>query len=92
MVNTILELADVDAGLNQIASDLLGGIQAGFEECFREAMEAGADFTGRSPEELAELVMLVNQGLRVASRKPVSRRQLRRTVDTSLALLAPQAA
>jgi len=92
MVNTILELADVDPELNDHAAALLRGVQSLFEQCFREALDAGQDFAGRAPEELAELVMLLNEGLRVSSRKPVPRRQLRRTVDNSLALLAPRAA
>jgi hypothetical protein len=36
--------------------------------------------------------MLINQGLRVASRKKTSRRELRRAVDTSLSLLGLAAA
>lgn len=87
MVNTILELADVDLELSQLAADRLSAMEACFETIFAHAMAAGEYSRERSPRELAETVMLINQGLRVASRKRVHRDVLRRNVDNSMALL-----
>lgn len=87
MVNTILELADVDEELSSMASRELAQVQAVFETCFNEAQQADQYPTTLSAVELAAHVMVLNQGLRVASRKRVSRRQLKSQVDTALVLL-----
>ena len=87
MVNTILELADVDAELSQLAASHLASIEAAFSRCFAEAAAAGHYQSDQTPEELAEIVMLVNQGIRVASRKGADRPALRRSIDNSMALL-----
>jgi TetR/AcrR family transcriptional repressor of nem operon len=87
MVNTILELADVDPALSQLADRRLGEIEQSFAHCFGEAQASGQYPTDRTPEELAACVMVINQGLRVASRKRVPRRELRHTADNVLNLL-----
>ena len=92
MVNTILELAEVDPALSQLAADKLGEVENDLAECFREAQSAGDFPAGKKAEDLAACVMVINQGLRVASRKKTSRRELRRAVDTSLSLLGLAAA
>ena len=92
MVNTILELAEVDPALSQLAADKLGEVETDLAECFREAQSAGDFPAGKKAEDLAACVMVINQGLRVASRKKTSRRELRRAVDTSLSLLGLAAA
>ena len=87
MVNTILELADVDDELGDLATTHLKQVEREFEDCFAAAQAAGELPADRSPAQLAGCLMLVNQGLRVASRKRVSRRELAGTLDTALSLL-----
>jgi TetR/AcrR family transcriptional regulator, transcriptional repressor for nem operon len=87
MVNTLLELADVDDDLSDLAARKLGEVQSGFEACIARAVESGQLHTDRAPRELAEFVMLVNQGLRVASRRRTNKRELKRAVDTAMSLL-----
>ena len=93
MVNTILELADVDPALSDLAAEELAQIETLFQTYFEHALEAGEYEQNRSAADLAAHVMLINQGLRVASRKRVPRRELKMRVDTALSLLGlPEAA
>ncbi len=87
MVNTILELSEVDAGLSRLAAKELARVEVAFEECFAQAQAAGRYPTRRSAAALAAHVMVVNQGLRVASRKRTSPRELAAQIDTALSLL-----
>lgn len=87
LVNTVLELADIDQGLNQLASQKLAEMEAAFAECFRAAKTAGKLPVEQDPEQLAQFVMTVNQGLRVASRKNTSKKQLQEILTTTLSLL-----
>lgn len=79
MVNTILELADVDAELNQLAAAKLGEIEAEFANLFRRVSD--------KPEQLAALVMTLNKGIRVSSRAGDSPQQLDTVITSTLALL-----
>ena len=93
MVNTILELADVDPALSDLAAEELARIETLFQTYFEHALDAGEYEQTRSAADLAAHVMLINQGLRVASRKRVPRRELKMRVDTALSLLGlPEAA
>ena len=87
MVNTILELADVDEDLCKLAELELARVEAVFEECFEEAQSRGTYSAERPASELAAHVMLLNQGFRVASRKRASRKELKAQIDTALSLL-----
>jgi len=87
MVNTILELADVDEELSASAARELARVEAVFEDCFERAQQEGQYPAVRTAAELAAHVMVLNQGLRVASRKRASRRHLQNQVDTALSLL-----
>lgn len=87
MVNSVLELADVDAELRQLAEDELDAVERAFECVFTLAMERGSFTSKHSAKELASYVMTINQGLRVQSRKHASPKQLRSIVDTSLKLI-----
>jgi TetR/AcrR family transcriptional repressor of nem operon len=84
MVNTVLEMADVDVGLSELAAAKLAEIEAVFAASFAQAK---ISVGGRSSAEMAEFVMLVNQGLRVASRTQASPQVLRRQVNTALSML-----
>lgn len=87
MVNTILELADVDPELSVLAERKLAGVESVLEDCFEQAQQTGRYTRDRSARELAAHVMVLNQGLRVASRKRVPRSELKRNIDTALSLL-----
>jgi len=87
MVNTVLELADVDQGLSELAARLLGEIEAAFAQCFEAAIECSRLPAGSDPAELARFIMTVNQGLRVASRKNTSKREIAGILDTTLSLM-----
>ena len=81
-VNTVVELAGVDDELAVAASAWLSKLQALFEACLREA--------GYSPARAAEYgayLMVVNEGVRVASRRKLPRRQSLEAIDTALRLL-----
>ncbi len=87
MVNTILELAEVDEDLSALAARELARVEDVFEECFEHAQRVGEFSVERSAADLAGHVMLLNQGLRVASRTRVSRMDLKNHVDVALSLL-----
>jgi TetR/AcrR family transcriptional repressor of nem operon len=92
MVNTILELADVDDELSHRAAASLGRVETEFESCLAEAVAAGELDTRQTPAELAQYLMMVNQGLRVASRKQTPKQVLSAMVDTALVVVNPVAA
>ena len=87
MVNTVLELADVDPELNQLATEKLGAIENAFALAFEQAQQHGELETSYSPKELASLVMTINLGLRVQSRQNQSRQKLKTIIDNSLSML-----
>ena len=87
MVNTLLELADVDPELSVLAERKLARVESVFEDCFDQAQQAGDYTRDRSARDLAAHVMVMNQGLRVASRKRVPRSELKRDIDSALSLL-----
>ena len=87
LVNTVLELAAVEEGLRERATAHLNAIEALFTESFRQAIAAGELNTSRTPEQLASVVMTLNQGLRVESRKHTNRDELKTILDNTLALL-----
>lgn len=81
-VNTVIELAGLDDELAMVASAWLSKLQALFEECLCEA--------GYSPARAAEYgayLMVVNEGVRVASRRKLPRHQSLEAIDTALRLL-----
>ena len=87
LVNTVLELADVDEALSQLAARKLSAIESAFARAFQLAQQNGEMSTTRRPEELASLVMTINLGLRVQSRKKQSRDTLKLIVENSLSML-----
>ncbi|MEH6586016.1 MAG: TetR/AcrR family transcriptional regulator [Halioglobus sp.] len=86
MVNTILELADVDAELKSHAQEKLDEIQDEFQRLLTNAQNTGELKSSRHPEDLAEALMTLNLGIRVQSRKQSNRARLQQSIDTSLAL------
>ncbi len=92
MVNSILELADVDDELSRHARRNLTRIEAEFESCLAEAMARGELNSHQTPAQLAQYLMMVNQGLRVASRKQTPKQEMLAMVDTALSVIGQAAA
>jgi TetR/AcrR family transcriptional regulator, transcriptional repressor for nem operon len=87
MVNTVLEMADVDSELSALAAHELEGIENFFFDCFELAQRAGEYPADRTASELAGHIMVLNQGLRVASRRGTPRSELKKRVETGLSLV-----
>ncbi len=87
MVNTVLELADADPELNQLATQQLNSIERAFAAAFSLAQKNGELDTVHSAKELASLVMTINLGLRVQSRQKKSRKELESIIENSLSIL-----
>ena len=87
MVNTILELADVDPQLNQLATQKLNAIENAFAHAFKSAQYPGELESTLSPQELASLVMTVNIGMRVQCRQNLSQDKLKSLIESSLSTL-----
>ncbi len=87
MVNSVLELAGVEPALAARASAALDDIEAEFAHCFELAQRAGDYPPERDPKELAAMVMLLNQGLRVASRQGGTIHDLDNRLQVALSLL-----
>jgi len=82
LVNTVLEMADVDNELSARASRHLANMQATFEDCLLDAKCLPARAV-----ELAALLMLVNEGVRVASRRKLSPQEQLAPIETTFRLL-----
>ena len=82
LVNTVLEMADVDPDLNARAARLLGRVEAAFEACLLDA--------GLAPPRAAEMagfLMLLNEGLRVSIRKGLDQAALQARVASAFRVL-----
>lgn len=82
LVNTVLEMAGVDDGLTERASHHLGEMQRVFQACLRDA---GAE--AARAEELAAMLMLVNEGIRVSSRRRLPDAQHLQPISTTFELI-----
>ena len=82
LVNTVLEMAGVDEELAARASHHLGEMQRAFQACLRDA---GA--TPARAEELAAMLMLFNEGIRVSSRRRLPEAQHLQPIATTFRLI-----
>ncbi len=82
LVNTVLEMADVDDDIAARASHHLGQMQQVFQACLRDA---GA--TPAQAEELGAMLMLFNEGIRVSSRRRLPDAQHLQTITTTFGLV-----
>lgn len=82
LVNTVLELANVDAELSARASMHLATMQTVFEECL---LDAGC--APRQAREMAALLMLVNEGVRVSSRRKLTPQQQSDPIKSAFRLI-----
>jgi len=87
MVNTVLELADADPELNQLATQKLNSIEQAFAAAFSLAQRNGEMDTAYSAKELASLVMTINLGLLVQSRQNKSHEELESIIENGLSIL-----
>ena len=87
MVNTVLELADVDPELQALGRRKLDQVQEEFERLLQNAIDRGDLNIKPTASELAEVLMTLNLGLRVQSRKQPDRAKLNQTINTSLAMI-----
>jgi hypothetical protein len=85
LVNTVLELAGVDDDASDRASRHLGDIQRLFEQSLRDA-GCATDRAG----ELAAMLMLLNEGVRVACRRLLTIREQRDPIATAFRMLREQ--
>ena len=67
LVNTVLEMAEVDDELAARARHHLTRIEASFMQCFMDA-----DFSAEDAREMAVILMVVNEGIRVSSRRDIA--------------------
>ena len=82
LVNTVLEMAGVDDELAARASHHLGEMQRVFQACLRDA---GA--TPARAEELAAMLMLFVEGIRVSSRRRLPQAQHLQPIATTFRLI-----
>jgi TetR/AcrR family transcriptional regulator, transcriptional repressor for nem operon len=82
LVNTVLEMAGVDDELAARASHHLGEMQRIFQACLHDA---GA--TPARAEELAAMLMLFNEGIRVSSRRRLPDAQHLQPIATTFRLI-----
>ena len=82
LVNTVLEMAGVDDELAERASRHLGEMQRVFQACLRDAGAKAA-----RAEELAAMLMLVNEGIRVSSRRRLPDAQRLQPITTTFELI-----
>lgn len=82
LVNTVLEMAGVDDELAERASRHLGEMQRVFQACLRDAGAKAA-----RAEELAAMLMLVNEGIRVSSRRRLPDAQHLQPISTTFELI-----
>ena len=82
LVNTVLEMAGVDDELAARASHHMGAMQRVFQAC---RLDAGA--TPARAEELAAMLMLFNEGIRVSSRRRLPEAQHLQSIAVTFRLI-----
>lgn len=82
LVNTVLEMAGVDDELAARASRHLGEMQRVFQACLRDAGAKAA-----RAEDLAAMLMLLNEGIRVSSRRRLPDVQHLQPISTTFELI-----
>lgn len=85
LVNTVLETAGVDDALCRRAAAHLAGIERLFEATLRDA-----GFGPTRAAELASVLMLLNEGVRVASRRRLEADAQRAPIDSTFRMIRAQ--
>lgn len=84
LVNTILELRDVDNELSNIAAKYFDELESSFAACFQKCISNGTLGEGYDPVMLAGFFMTVIKGLLVVVRQNPSEACLRGIIETAL--------
>lgn len=87
LVNTVLEMAGVDDDLSDRASEHLLDMQHLFEDCLRDA-----GCKSEQARSLAGVLMLLNEGVRVASRRRMKLQDQRDPIAVTFSMLRHQMA
>ena len=82
LVNSVLEMAGVDEGIVARASAHLTGLQHYFENCLRDAGARPAQAT-----ELAAILMLFLEGIRVSNRRRLPQPQQQQTIAATFRMI-----
>lgn len=87
IINSILELRDVDNELSSIASGYINEMEHTLAICFRKCIACGTLHKDLNPEVLASFYLTVIKGMRVAVRQNQSEEYLRGVIETALLVL-----
>ncbi len=88
LVNSALEFDGVQPELHALVTAPLAALQRSFEACLVEATDDGALQAGIESAAAAGLVMTLVQGLRVESRRGMSRAQARQRIQLLISALS----
>lgn len=88
LVNSVLELADVDDELYQHARNALGTLESEIRTCVEEARESGALNTRVTDDAVVGLLLSQIHGLRVESRLGLTKNKARQRVTALLELVS----
>jgi TetR/AcrR family transcriptional regulator, transcriptional repressor for nem operon len=88
LVNTVVELADVDVELVATAATHLKRLEQALCTCFERGVASGQLAADKDPQALAQFFMSVNKGLRVSMRHGASNDEIRAVAETALLVLA----
>lgn len=87
LVNSILELADTEPQLCALSSQQLAAVERALESALEQARQQGRWHSQLSAAQAARYLTTINQGLRVQSRKGLSRQELWASLETALKLI-----
>ncbi len=87
LVNTILELRDVDNELSSVAAKYFDEIEKTFANCFQNCIASGTLRQDLDPEVLASFFITTIKGMRVVARQSPSEDYLRGVMETTMLVL-----
>ena len=88
LVNSAIEFGGIEPALHARVTAPLVALQQSFEACLEEARKDGVLHAGIDPTEAAGLVMTLVQGLRVESRRGMTREQAESRIRLMIAALS----
>ncbi|MDX2438938.1 MAG: TetR/AcrR family transcriptional regulator [Desulfobacterales bacterium] len=88
LVNTILELRDVDNELSLIAAQYFDEVEKALVNCFQKCASSGTLHPRHDPEILASFFVTVIKGMRVVARQIPSEDYLRGVIETALTVFS----
>ena len=88
LVNTILELRDVDNELSLIAAQYFDEVEKALVSCFQRCASSRTLHPRHDPKMLASFFMTVIKGMRVVARQIPSENYLRGVIETALTVFS----